>query len=342
MADALPKWIDGLSYTGLSLRRGDLLTGMHDGTAAGARAGVRPGGGGLGVTLAGTTITVAAGVAFLQYQSGQGLYRACLASSTNLTLTSPHATLSRIDLVYLRVWDNAVDASGLAQADVVYLTGTAASSPVAPTPAGTQIYIPLATITVPPSGGGSASVSTAVMPYTVAPGGILPSSSAPPSPYVGQYYDDGSSLRRWTGSAWRPVSPFAPQSSDQVSQPGYASVGVWVDFTSAQWPPITFTVPPSGMAWVTVGAATQNTNTPTATAWASWRASGGYTRVPSETNGVCAMNGRTYASRRVLVSGMTPGASVTLTPNWQVSSAGTTGTVTRISDGQLAVEPVAG
>ncbi|MET8765868.1 hypothetical protein [Streptomyces sp. NPDC004658] len=202
MPDALPKWIDGLSYDGLSMRRGDILAGMHDGSALGVRAGVRPGGSGLNVTLAGTTITVAAGVALVQYQSGQGVYRACLASSTNLTLSAAHATLSRIDLVYLRVWDTLVDASGQKLADVVYLPGTAASSPVAPVPAGTQIYIPLATITVPPSGGGSASVSTSVLPYTVAPGGILPSASAPATPYVGQFYDNGSDLLRWNGSGW--------------------------------------------------------------------------------------------------------------------------------------------
>jgi hypothetical protein len=202
MAEATPKWIDGLSYTGLSLRRGDLLIGMHDGTTLGVRAGVRPGGNGLNVTLAGSTITVATGVAMVQYQSGQGIYRAALAPSTNLTLQAAHATLSRIDLVYLRVWDNNVDASGLNQADAVYLAGTAASSPVAPTPAGTQIYIPLATITVPPSGGGSPTVSTAVMPFTVAPGGILPSSTAPSTPYIGQAYHNGTDLLIWNGSGW--------------------------------------------------------------------------------------------------------------------------------------------
>jgi len=62
--------------------------------------------------------------------------------------------------------------------------------------------VPLATINVPPSGGGSATVSMAVRPNTVAPGGILPSSSAPTSPYTGQYYDDGTDLFRWNGSSY--------------------------------------------------------------------------------------------------------------------------------------------
>ncbi|MFJ8109996.1 hypothetical protein [Streptomyces sp. NPDC096132] len=194
--------IDTLTLSGLETRRLEAVTVMGDGTALGSRSGVRPGDPGLTVTLAGSTINCSAGVATVAY-SGQGVYRAAFPSSVSPgTLTAAHATLSRIDLVYLRVWDTSVDASGLNQADIVYLAGTAAASPVAPTPAGTQIYMPLATITVPPSGGGSPTVSTAVRPNTVAPGGILPSSTAPGSPYTGQYYDDGTNLLRYNGSSW--------------------------------------------------------------------------------------------------------------------------------------------
>jgi hypothetical protein len=63
--------------------------------------------------------------------------------------------------------------------------------------------MPLATINVPASGGGSPTVSQTVLPYTVAPGGILPlQSSAPPSPYIGQFYDNGTDLLRYNGSSW--------------------------------------------------------------------------------------------------------------------------------------------
>jgi hypothetical protein len=63
--------------------------------------------------------------------------------------------------------------------------------------------MPLATITVlSVSNGSTASVSTAVRPNTVAPGGILPTASAPSSPYIGQYYDNGTDLFRWNGSTW--------------------------------------------------------------------------------------------------------------------------------------------
>ncbi|MFG2671354.1 hypothetical protein [Streptomyces sp. NPDC048445] len=335
--------IDGLTLSGLETRQTQAATVMADGTALGSRSGVRPGDPGLTVTLSGSTITVSAGVATVAY-SGQGVYRAAFPTATGAgTVTAAHASLTRIDLVYLRIWDSTVDASGLYKADVVYLAGTPSSTPSAPTPAGTVVYMPLATITVPPSGGGSASVSTAVRPYTVAPGGILPAAAAPSAPYVGQYYDDGTSLRRWNGSSWRTVSPLTPQVSDQVGFPASPVVGnINTDFTSGEWPPLTIVVPPSGMVRITIGAAVNNTNGSTSTAWAVWRASGALTEGASEKVGVSAAGSRTYASRQVIRSGLTPGASLTITPQYNLSSAGAIGTVTRVSGGQLIVEPMPG
>ncbi|MFD0303949.1 hypothetical protein ACFVH1_32140, partial [Streptomyces sp. NPDC127123] len=166
----------------------------------GARTGILPGSGGFTVTVSGTTITVGTGIASLYYAE-QGVYRVAMTSTSNLTLDAAHATLSRIDLVYLRVWDNAVDGSGQAKADVVYLPGTPSSTPSAPTPSGTVIYMRLAHITVPAVGGGSPSVNNTVTPVTVAAGGIVPDASAAGF-YVGQYRDNGTNLQRWTGTAW--------------------------------------------------------------------------------------------------------------------------------------------
>jgi hypothetical protein len=197
-----PWAIDSLAFTGLEARSVDSMFVMSNGSALGSTSGVRPGDPGLTVTLAGSTINCSAGVAAVAY-AGQGVYRVAFPSSVSPgSLTAAHASLDRIDLVYLRVWDTSVDSSGLNKGDIVYLAGTPSSTPVAPTPAGTQIYMPLATITVPHSGGGSPSVSTAVRPVTTAPGGILPSTTAPSSPYTGQYYDNGTDLLRWNGSSW--------------------------------------------------------------------------------------------------------------------------------------------
>ena len=199
-----PTWINGIDYDGAELRRIQTLSAMTNGTALGARGGVIPGTGGLGVSLGGSTITVGSGNAWV-YQAGQGLYGVSLNSGGSHTLTAAHATLPRIDLVYLRVWDNAVDASGLNKADSVYLAGTASASPSAPTPAGTQIYLPLATISVPASGGGSPSVNNTVA-KTVAPGGILPDPAAT-GYYAGQVRDNGTYLERYSGSVWAPIGP---------------------------------------------------------------------------------------------------------------------------------------
>lgn len=194
--------IDSLNFTGREVRLIESSTVMGDGTVLGSRSGVRPGDPGLTVSLAGSTINVSPGVATI-FQSSQGVYKVAIGSTTSPgTLTAAHATLDRIDLVYLRVWDNAVDAGGLNQADPVYLVGTPSASPVAPVPAGTQIYMPLATISVPHTGAGSPTVSTAVRPFTVSPGGILPSAATPTGLYVGQFWDDGTNLRRWNGTTW--------------------------------------------------------------------------------------------------------------------------------------------
>ncbi|MFD1309053.1 hypothetical protein [Streptomyces kaempferi] len=332
--------IDGLTFSGLEARNVEAMSVMTDGTALGSRSGVRPGDPGLTVTLAGTTINCSAGVAAIGY-SGQGVYRAAFPSTVSPgTYTAAHATLNRVDLVYLRVWDNSVDASGLNKADVVYLAGTPSASPVAPTPAGTQIYMPLATITVlSVANGGTASVSTAVRPSTVAPGGILPTATAPSSPYTGQYYDDGTNLKRWSGSTWRTVSALTPQVTAQVNQPPTSPLSTFTDFTTTDWPAATVVVPSSGMVKITVGCAVGNTDSSTAAAWCGWRASGALTESTSEANSVSAVGSRTYASRSVVRSGLTVGASLTVTPQWWSNTAGAG---RRISNGQLIVEPMPG
>lgn len=205
-----PGPLDGLTYSAAEWRRMDVLDFQANGSAGGAVGGIRPGDPGLAVSLSGTTITVTAGVAVC-YHSGVGTYRASFPSSTTLTLTAANATNPRVDLVYLRVWDNAVDGTGLFKADIVYLAGTPAVSPVAPSPGATEIYTALATISVPKSGGGSPSVSSAARTITVAPGGIAPSSSATGT-YAGQYRDTGvpaGTLQRFNGTSWQDLVALA-------------------------------------------------------------------------------------------------------------------------------------
>lgn len=161
------------------------------------------------------------------------MYRAWTPATTSTpsTVAAAHATFVRIDLVYLRVWDSAVDASGLRKADVVYLVSTASASPTAPTPGGTEIYIPIATITVPASGGGSPVVSTAIRPNTVAPGGILPVSSAADLALVGSYVGQTryNTVRGcpeyWTGSAWLAQGDYASYTPTWTGSTANPTVG---------------------------------------------------------------------------------------------------------------------
>jgi hypothetical protein len=107
--------------------------------------------------------------------TGQGVYGSAFPSSVSpARYTAAHATLNRIDLVYLRSGTTR-STRPACQGRRRLPGGHPSATPVAPTPAGTQIYMPLATITVlSVANGGTASVSTAVRPSTVAPGGILP------------------------------------------------------------------------------------------------------------------------------------------------------------------------
>lgn len=210
-----PLWLDGSTYAAGEMRRGDAMWLMANGVAAGALGGVRPGDPGLLVSLSGMSISVAAGVAAVPY-AGQGVYRAYNGTTWTGTVNTAHASLTRIDLVYLRVWDNAVDASGLAKGDVVYLPGTAGSG-TAPTPAGTQIYITLASITVP--AGSTTPTVQDLRPVAIAPGGVAPSSTIS-GYYVGQvrYNTSTGALEIWNGSAWFPYSQIltARKTADQT------------------------------------------------------------------------------------------------------------------------------
>lgn len=206
-----PLWAPSpVAYGQLELRTMDLPMAMATGTALGSRAGLRPGGNDFTISLAGTTVNVTAGVGSA-HRSGQGLYRFQLAATSPGTLTAAHATFTRIDLVYIRVWDNSVDSAGLYKADTVLLTGTPSGSPVTPQPGATEIYIALGTITVPSTGGGgtgAATISTTVRQFTVAPGGMLPvtnsSDVALAGTYTGQarYNTARACPEYWSGSAW--------------------------------------------------------------------------------------------------------------------------------------------
>lgn len=120
-----------------------------------------------------------------------------------------------------------------------------------------------------------------------------------------------------------------------VSIPAFTPGGVWTNFTSAQWPAITVTSPPSGIIKVVLSARMQYVGTTSAIAIGA-RVTGGLTSSPTDHTSLLTEGGDTLAASRTLIfSGITPNVSTTVTPAWWVSSVGGTGDIT---GGLLLVE----
>ena len=131
-----PLWINvnagAPSYTANELRLPMGLIGCYAGRANGARPGIRPGGNQFLVSIAGSAITVKAGMAVVDPAgtTTTGSYWVDIPTDeTTLTANAPDATNPRKDIVILRVYDNDEDASGLRLARSEYIAGVAAASP---------------------------------------------------------------------------------------------------------------------------------------------------------------------------------------------------------------------
>jgi hypothetical protein len=102
----------------------------------------------------------------------QGMYGWATDANVTGSVTAANATNPRKDIVYIQVNDSSAgDGSGALNANVLYLAGTPAPSPVAPALPARSFLV--GTITVPQSGGGSPTVALNPARF-VAAGGILP------------------------------------------------------------------------------------------------------------------------------------------------------------------------
>ncbi|MFJ9443254.1 hypothetical protein ACIRRH_15490 [Kitasatospora sp. NPDC101235] len=172
------------------------------------RSGVIPGGTPLLLTGSGMTGSVAPGRAVVQGTSAQGAYPAVVDTATSITVAAGHASLARIDTVWLVVQDTDYDSSGSRQAQIVYQQGTAGSGSAPTAPASGTAYLRLWDITVPAgaSSGSPINWGTALTDqrvYTVPVGGITPGPAA--GAYAGQWRDAGGVagiLERYSGSVW--------------------------------------------------------------------------------------------------------------------------------------------
>ncbi|RDG38478.1 hypothetical protein [Streptomyces corynorhini] len=169
---------------------------------------------------AGMTATVASGRAVIHSSEAAGSYPVAVTEYTQLLVDDGDPANPRLDLVVLRVYDEAQDAGGRTEAALEIVRGTPAATPAAPAiPAAS---LALATIRVPAgasAGSGGIDWSSAVADLrrtTVAVGGILPEEWARdiPGAYPGQYRDTGAEgLQRWDGAAWQPY-PALPRWRD--------------------------------------------------------------------------------------------------------------------------------
>lgn len=189
-----------------------LMTGMfwqgHANRFA-ARGGVLPNNSSAQVDLSGTTITVRDlnAVVSPALTSDQGSYIVQLPSETH-PLSPADASNPRKDIVVVRIYDDDEDASTRRESVTEYIVGTPSGTPSEPAvPTGA---IRLATIDVPVSGGGSATL-TENWWYTVAQGGILPVRTSSELPTgartngMAVYRMDTESLDIWHGSTWATV-----------------------------------------------------------------------------------------------------------------------------------------
>ncbi|MFI2430265.1 hypothetical protein [Streptomyces sp. NPDC018693] len=185
----------------------------------GTRSGVLPGSYSgehrvSGFWLAGTagsmTAEVSTGRAVIQAEETRGAYPVAVTEGILLTFADGDAQYDRVDLVVLRIYDDAYDASGRTEAAVEVVPGTPAAVPAAPAAPG--LSLPLFEVTVKTgrsTGNGGIDWSTSLKdlrPTTVAIGGILPTAAGDGvnGAYPGQYRDVNSALQRWNGTAWLP------------------------------------------------------------------------------------------------------------------------------------------
>lgn len=292
-----PAWMDGVTVNGAQMRR-QVFGAVYP------SAGVVEGLAAQALPTPAMKVRVPAGLCLVDDGQG-GFYPVALGAQTDLDIAASSATLARIDSVVAQVIDTG-DATSTYLVRVV--TGTPAASPVAPT--------------LPPADAPGA--------FTLRLANVNVQANAESNGFVRA--QDVSMVAASALIVPRPVQSAQITSLDSPNP----SAGVWTDFTSGQWPPITFVVPPSGMVHITVGAETANQSSSSSTTAVGYRLSGGYTLAADFPQ---AVTGQTPdgASRRMLITGMTPGTTVTVTPSYRMSTL--TGT-RYVHNGRLIVELV--
>jgi hypothetical protein len=159
--------------------------------------------------IGGMVVRLGPGIAYVpQGQSAiAGAYSVPNDGNMDFTVPTAHATLARRDLIVARVQDSFY-AGAAEDDDFIYLSGTAASTPVDPTPPAGASYTILWRIAVAPAAAaivvGNLTQIAYAAPRIGSPMPISPT-DVTPGIYAGQYRDHPTfGQQRWTGAAWGP------------------------------------------------------------------------------------------------------------------------------------------
>lgn len=269
------------------------------------------------------------------------------ATDTVLSIAANSSGSTRTDLVVLGL-------SRTTWAVTAYVkTGTPGSgAPALQTDTGTTgIYeMPLAEVTV--GTGVSTITADKVKPrawWTLPDGAASAGTDTrPPSPTPGMRLWEAGVAYVWNGTTWERVSsPLAPVQSSQVSDlDGTAITGdsTWRDFSSGVWASASIVIPQTGRLKVTVSGWIENRLTTTSTIWLGYRAAGGgmFPGTLADTmnaRSISTRSSRVVAGRTRLFTGLTPGATTTITPAYYSSAVSSDSTVSTIKYGNLILEP---
>ncbi|QUQ62687.1 hypothetical protein [Kutzneria sp. CA-103260] len=205
-----PGWVNGIDATAARLATGLLAAPDGSATATPLRslAGIRPTPGFPGqVAVVAGSNPVAVSVNPFQAvipdltPGGGGAFLATLGSAQQLPLAAADGQQSRLDRVVAEI--DPSSANGF----VVHVVTGQPANPPQPPAVKNPSYLELAQIQVPPTGGGTPTV-TDRRTLTTALGGVLPvfkPEQRPAAPYQGMYVHrlDTNNLELFDGAAWR-------------------------------------------------------------------------------------------------------------------------------------------
>ncbi|MGM9441291.1 hypothetical protein FSY75_16935 [Streptomyces sp. TR1341] len=324
-------------------------------TESTGRSGVLPGSasgqsviGGLALTGATGAMTaqLGAGRAVIHSAPDRGAYPVTVTEPVPLTFADGDAQYGRIDLVVLRIYDDAYDGSGRSEAVAEIVPGQPAATPTAPSVPDASLPLFAVAVAAGVSAAQGIAWSTAVTDLrspTVAVGGILPARADDTAAggYPGQYRESAAgALQRWNGSAWTPAvvtSAFTcDMAAGSTNSTTYTST---LANTTVSALTVNFTVPPSGAVLLHFGARMWTTGSTSSSAYMIPQLTQNGTVVyAANDNSACMYGGPVSGSVATMwrLYGLTPGGVYTMTAMHRSNDA----TVTCVFDNRfMRVDP---